>query len=92
MSPREGMYYVGMILGMVAGVSFSRAMGWHNLIGLACGIGVGFPLGIVFERLYTRMTASGASRSRTCENPNCKWTGDPGAASICPRCGQKLQG
>ena len=105
MSPREGMYYVGMILGMVGGVTFSRLMGWHHLIGLGCGIAVGFPLGIVFERMYARLTAkpgptheavggpapSGASRNRSCDNPNCQWTGDPGASSICPRCGQSLR-
>ncbi len=98
MSPREGMYYIGMISGMIAGVSAARVLGWHHLVGLLCGLAVGWPLGMMFEKMYSSMTSGRnsanpkRSASATCSNPACGWTGKPGFATTCPRCGQDLPG
>lgn len=94
MSPREGVYYIGMIGGMVAGVSIARALGWHQLVGLACGLGLGWPLGYLCERMYVSLNSSNNSSRRIshCANPNCGWTGDPESGQTCPRCGGDLKG
>ena len=91
MSPKEGMYYVGMITGMVAGVSTARMLGWHQLVGLGCGVALGIGLGILCERFYTGMTKKTPKADlKSCSNPNCRWAGTPGLDNICPRCGQQL--
>ena len=91
MSPKEGMYYLGMIIGMVAGVSTARALGWHQLVGLGCGVALGIGLGVLSERMYTGATKKSAPANlKTCDNPNCQWTGTPGLDNICPRCGRSL--
>ncbi len=93
MSNREGMYYVGMIAGMILGVTLARMMGWHHLIGLVCGIAAGVPLGITSERLYVSMTKKPEKNQDLtvrCTRPGCEWTGNAGEHSNCPRCGQDL--
>lgn len=93
MDNREGMYYVGMITGMILGVTLARMMGWHHLIGLLCGIVAGVPMGIASERFFVSMTRKPDSHqdlSVGCTRPGCKWTGNSKEHSNCPRCRQEL--
>ena len=104
MSPREGIYYVGLMGGIIAGVGIAQAMAWHHLIGLGIGLVLGIGLGSVFQSAYDRNRAERSSGSRrgsvepgthsggntiTCRA--CRWTGDPGVSVFCPECGERLR-
>jgi uncharacterized membrane protein len=58
MSPKEGCFYVGVIAGLVIGVTGAHSMGWNKLIGLLIGAVLGMGLGYVCERTYSTMFAN----------------------------------
>jgi hypothetical protein len=104
MSPREGIYYVGLMGGIIAGVGIAQSMGWHHLIGLGIGVVLGIGLGAVFQSAYDGNRAARSSGLRsssmgqgvpsggntiTCRA--CHWTGDPGVSVFCPECGERLR-
>ncbi len=104
MSPREGIYYVGLMGGIIAGVGIAQALSWHHLIGLGIGVVLGIGLGAVFQSAYDRNRAERNSRprndfggpgSRSTGNAiacrSCQWTGDPGVSVFCPECGERLR-
>lgn len=97
MSPREGMYYAGLMGGIIAGVMISRAMGWPQIAGLIVGLIVGVGIGHMVERAYSNMVSPPRNHDVTmtndwieCPNKDCQWTGDPRSNRYCPRCGQDL--
>lgn len=104
MSPREGIYYVGLMGGIIAGVGIAQALSWHHLVGLGIGVVLGIGLGAVFQSAYDRNRAERNARSRdnsgglgsrssgnTIACPSCRWTGDPGVSVFCPECGERLR-
>ena len=52
MSPREGVYYAGWMVGIIVVVLVCRAAGIHHLIGLVLGLVLGLGLGTLAERAY----------------------------------------
>lgn len=104
MSPREGIYYVGLMGGIIAGVGIAQALSWHHLVGLGIGVVLGIGLGSVFQSAYdrnrqggnsgSRGVSRGAGSARTEDNltcPSCRWSGDPGVSVFCPACGERLR-
>ena len=52
MSPKEGVFYVGVMAGLIACSMGARALGIHHLIGLAAGVFVGAGLGYTAQQIY----------------------------------------
>lgn len=105
MSPREGVYYAGLMGGIVCGVMIARATGLHHIVGLIIGLVIGLGVGTVLEKAYSSSRSSGGgygdggkpgsnpysqSTNISCPNSRCDWQGDPRHNIICPRCGQSL--
>ena len=53
MSPREGVYYAGLMGGIVCGVMIARATGLHHIVGLVIGFVIGLGVGTVLEKAYS---------------------------------------
>ena len=51
MSPKEGVFYAGLMLGLIAASLCAQALHIHHLIGLAVGVVAGAGLGYGMQQL-----------------------------------------
>jgi hypothetical protein len=52
MTPKDGVFYVGVMLGLIAGSLGAKALEIHHLIGLAVGVFGGAGLGYAMQQLF----------------------------------------
>jgi hypothetical protein len=52
MSPKEGVFYAGVIAGLILGSIIARAMGWHHLVGLGLGVLAGAGIGYLLQTAF----------------------------------------
>ncbi|MBP88803.1 MAG: hypothetical protein CMJ64_19175 [Planctomycetaceae bacterium] len=105
MSPREGVYYAGLMGSIGCGAMVAQSIGWHRLIGAGIGFVVGLGVGGMLANAYSSSKSSGPgysdpgkrdgddyaqSTNISCPNSRCDWQGDRRHNIICPRCGQSL--
>ena len=103
MSPREGIYYAGLMGGVAATTVGLRSLGVHHIVSVIIGGVVGLSLGWALERTYSNWKAgqqrqidqaSGknpANNQIDCSNPYCNWSGEKPFSEHCPRCGTPLK-
>lgn len=58
MSTKEGIFYAGLMAGLVIGVTVARMLGLHHLIGLLAGAVLGLGLGYGAQKFYLSITGS----------------------------------
>jgi hypothetical protein len=56
MSPKEGIFYAGVMIGLIVCVTGARMLQLHNLIGLAVGVIAGAGLGYLAQQAYIKLT------------------------------------
>lgn len=103
MSPREGIYYAGLIGGVSLTTVALRSLGVHHLVSVIIGGGVGLALGWSLEKTYSKWKANQQKQSdwaagnkvgnndSSCNNPYCNWSGEKPFSEHCPRCGTPLK-
>lgn len=100
MSPREGLFYAGWMLGIVVCATLNRYfLGFHYLIGLIAGLVLGAGIGVGFQAIYDSLYRKdqlgrgkdGLGKSQVkCPNPGCDWKGNKGEYVWCPKCRSQL--
>ncbi|MFN0055635.1 MAG: hypothetical protein ACKV0T_26095 [Planctomycetales bacterium] len=56
MSPKEGVFYAGLMSGLIIGVTGARLLELHQLIGLFAGVVIGAGLGYFAQQTFIKMT------------------------------------
>lgn len=85
MSTKDAVYYIGLMVGLIAGTMTLRMLGVGGILQLIGGLVVGVGVGYLAERAY-----GGVKQS--CPNPHCGWKGTRRRGQFCPRCGARLTG
>jgi hypothetical protein len=52
MSPKEGVFYAGVMAGLILGAVTARFLGLHQLIGLGIGVFGGAGLGYLLQQAF----------------------------------------
>ncbi len=65
MSPKEGIFYAGVMAGIILGVTLARLLQLPHLVGLLGGFVLGMGLGAVAERVYTQRRRAPGHRPRS---------------------------
>lgn len=64
MSPREGVYYAGLMGSIACGAMVAESVGWHRLIGAGVGFVVGLGVGGMLSNAYSSSKSSSGGYSK----------------------------